>query len=206
MPYDSWIAILFEEVEVNRQIQTLVDLGKMHKSASEYACRVTLPMTKDGSQRFCGDYCPLNHQTRRDSFPMPLIEDVLNKLGHSKWFLALDLQSRFWQIPMAPDDVKKTTMITKSGLYEWNVMPFGLKNATSTFSQTMVEIFKEWTNQFVKVFVDDVNIHRGTWNEHSCHIRLVLQKIKGVNLKLNPSKCCFGSKSITFLGHIVDNA
>ncbi len=136
---------------------------------------------------------------------MPLIEDVLNKLGHSKWFLTLDLQFRFWQILMAPDDVKRT-MITKSGLYEWNVMPFGLKNATSTFSQTMVEIFKEWTNQFVKVFVDDVNIHSGTWNEHSCHIRLVLQKLKGVNLKLNPSKCCFGSKSITFLGHIVDNA
>ncbi len=63
---------------------------------------------------------------------------------------------------MAPDDVKKTVVITKSGLYEWNVMPFGLKNATSTFSQTMADIFKEWTNQFVKVFVDDINIHSGT--------------------------------------------
>jgi hypothetical protein len=68
----------------------------------------------------------------------------------------------------------KNNMITKSGLYEWNVMPFGLKNATSTFSRTMADIFKEWTNQFVKVFVDDVNIHSGTWNEHLCHIRLVL--------------------------------
>jgi len=107
---------------------------------------------------------------------------------------------------MAPDDVKKIVVITKLGLYEWNVMPFGLKNTTSTFSQTMVDIFKEWTNQFVKVFVDDVNIHRGTWNEHSCHIQLVLQKLTRVNLKLNPSKCCFGSKRITFLGHIVNNA
>jgi hypothetical protein len=73
-----------------------VDLGKMHKSASEYACRVTLPMKKDGSRRFCGDYCPLNHQTRWDFFPMPLIKDVLNQLGHSKWFSALDLQLGFW--------------------------------------------------------------------------------------------------------------
>jgi hypothetical protein len=63
---------------------------------------------------------------------------------------------------MAPDNVKKITMITKSGLYEWNVMPFGLKNTTNTFSRTMADIFKEWTNQFVKVFVDDVNIHSGT--------------------------------------------
>ncbi len=55
------------------------------------------------------------------------------------------------------------------------------------------------------MFVDDVNIHSGTWNEHLCHIWLVLHKLKGVNLKLNPSKCCFGSKNITFLGYIVDN-
>jgi hypothetical protein len=162
-------------------------------------------MKKDGSQRFYGNYCPLNHQTRQDSFPMPLIEDVLNQSGHSEWFSALDLQSRFWQILMALDDVQKIAMITKSGLYEWNVMPFGLKNATNTFSRTMVDIFKEWTNQFVKVFVDDVNTHNGTWNEHLGHIMLVFQKLKGVNLKLNRSKCCFGSKSITFLGHIVDN-
>jgi hypothetical protein len=75
---------------------------------------------------------------------------------------------------MPPNDVKKITMITKLGFYEWNVMPFRLKNATSTFSWTMVDIFKEWTNQFVKVFVDDVNIHSGTWNEHLGHIKLVL--------------------------------
>jgi hypothetical protein len=136
---------------------------------------------------------------------MPLIEDVLNQIGHSKWFSTLDLQFGFWQILMAPKDVKKTTVITKSALYEWNVMPFGLKNAISTFSRTMADIFKEWTNQFVKVFVDDVNIHIGTWNEHLYHIRPVPQKLKGVNFKLNPSKCCFVSRSITFLGHVVDN-
>jgi putative transposase len=79
---------------------------------------------------------------------------------------------------MAPDNAKKTTIITKSSLYEWNVMPFRLKNAISTFSRTMAGIFKEWTNQFVKVFTDDVNIHSGTWNEHLCHIRLVFLETK----------------------------
>jgi putative transposase len=107
---------------------------------------------------------------------------------------------------MVPDDVKKTTIITKSGLHEWNIMPLGLKNTISTFSRTMADIFKEWTNQFMKVFVDDVDIHNGTWSEHLCHIRLVLQKLTKVNIKLNLGKCCFGSKSITFLGHIVDCA
>jgi hypothetical protein len=106
---------------------------------------------------------------------------------------------------MAPNDVNKIVMITKLGLYEWNVMPFGLKNATNTFSQTMADIFKEWTNQFVKVFVDDVNIHNGTWNEHLGHNKLVLQKLKEVNLKLDPNKYCFGSKNITFLRHVLDD-
>jgi hypothetical protein len=138
------------------------------------------------SQRFFGDYRPLNFQTRRDYFPMPLIEDVLNQLGHCKWFSVFDLQSWFWQILMAPNDVKKITIITKLGLYEWNVMPFGLKNTTSTFSQTMVNIFKEWINQFVNVFVDNINIHNGTWNEHLCHIQLVFQKLKKVLSQIEP--------------------
>ncbi len=85
----------WEEAEVKRQIDVLVDLGKM---SFEYACWVTLPVKKDGSRRFCGDYRPLNAQTRQDSFPMPLVEDVINQLGSSAWFTPLDLQSSFWQI------------------------------------------------------------------------------------------------------------
>jgi hypothetical protein len=125
----------WEEAEVKRQIDVLVDMGKMRPSDSEYACRVTLPVKKDGSRRFCGDYRPLNLQTRRDSFPMPLVEDVISQLGKSAWFTALDLQSGFWQIRMAPDDMKKTALVTKTELYDWAIMPFGLKNVTSTFYQ-----------------------------------------------------------------------
>jgi hypothetical protein len=127
----------WEETEVKRQIDTLVEMGKMRPSDSEYACRVTLPVKKDGSMRFCGDYRPLNLQTRRDSFPMPLVEDIISQLGKSAWFTALDLQSGFWQVRMAPEDMKKTALVTKTGLYEWTVMPFGLKNAISTFTRTM---------------------------------------------------------------------
>ncbi len=76
---------------MKRQIDVLVDLGKMRPSDSEYAYRVTLPVKKDGSMRFCGDYRPLNLQTKRDSFPMPLVEDVIFQLGRLAWFTALDL-------------------------------------------------------------------------------------------------------------------
>jgi len=76
---------------MNKQIQTLIKLGKMKNSDSEYACKVSLPVKKDGNRRFCGDYRPLNMQTKRDSFPMSLIDDVLSQMGNIQWFSALDL-------------------------------------------------------------------------------------------------------------------
>jgi len=188
---------------VKRHIDALVDLGKMRPSNSEYACRVTLPVKKDGSRRFCGDYRPLNVQTRRDMFPMPLVEDVIDQLGKSTWFTALDLQSGFWQIQMAPEDMKKIALITKTGLYDRTIMPFGLKNATSTFTRTMYEVFKDLGSKFLKVFVDDFNVHSESWAEHLQHLDAMLCKLREVNLKLNPSKCCFAAKTITFLGHVV---
>jgi hypothetical protein len=100
---------------------------------------------------------------------------------------------------MAPEDMKKTALITKTGLYDWTVMPFGLKNATSTFTRTMSEVFKDLGSTFLKVF----NVHSETWDDHLRHLDAVLYKLREVNLKLNPNKCCFAAKSITFLGHVI---
>jgi hypothetical protein len=134
---------------------------------------------------------------------MPLVEDVIGQLGNSSWFTALDLQSGFWQIRMAPEDMKKTTLITKTSLYDWTVMPFGLKNATSTFTRMMSEVFKDLGSNFLKIFVDDLNVHNESWEEHLQHLGIVMYKLKEVNLKLNPNKCCFAAKNITILGHVV---
>ncbi len=163
---------------MKRQIDALVELGKMRPINSEYACQVILPIKKDGSRRFCGDYRPLNAQTRWNSFPMPLVEDVIDQLGSSAWFTALDLQFGFWQIRMAPEDVKKTALITKTRLYDWIVMPFGLKNAASTFTRTMSKVFKELGSKFLKVFVDDLNVHSCSWDEHLQHLDMVLCKLR----------------------------
>jgi len=104
---------------------------------------------------------------------------------------------------MAPEDIKKTALITKTRLYDWTVMPFGLKNATSAFTRTMSEVFKDLGSKFLKVFVDDLNVHSENWGEHLQHLNVVLCKLREVNLKPNPNKCCFVAKSITFLGHVV---
>ncbi len=84
----------------------------------EYVCGVTLPMKKDGRCKFCGDYCPLNQQTWKGIFPMPLVDDVLIQLGRFQWFSMLDLKYGFWQIKMSLKDVRKIALITKSGLLD----------------------------------------------------------------------------------------
>jgi hypothetical protein len=104
---------------------------------------------------------------------------------------------------MAPKDVKKTTLVTKTGLYDWTVMPFGLKNVTSTFTRTMSLVFKELGDKFLKVFVDDLNVHSENWADHLQHLEAILSKFREVNLKLNPGKCCFAAESIVFLGYVV---
>jgi hypothetical protein len=110
---------------------------------------------------------------------MPLVDDVISQLGKSAWFSALDLQSGFWQIRMAPKYVKKTTLVTKTGLYDWMVMPFNRKNATSTFTRTMSSVFKEMGDKFLKVFVDDLNIHSENWEDHLRHLGAVLRAGSG---------------------------
>jgi hypothetical protein len=105
---------------------------------------------------------------------------------------------------MAPKDIGKITLVTKSGLFEWTVMPFGLKNATSTFTRTMTEVFKDVGDSFLKIFVDDLNVHSEEWRDHLQHLGAVLSRLREVNLKLNPSKCYFAAASVVFLGHVVN--
>jgi len=106
---------------------------------------------------------------------------------------------------MVSKDMKKTSLITKTGLYDWIVMPFGLKNVTNIFTKIMLVVFQKLGNKFLKIFVDDFNVHNENWEEHLQHLDVVFFKLREVNLKLNLSKCCFTTKSITFLGHVVSN-
>ncbi len=99
--------------------------------------------------------------------------------------------------------MKKIALITKTRLYDWTVMPFGLKNATNTFTKTMSEVFRNLRDKFLKVFVDDLNVHNESWEEHFQHLETMFTKFKEINLKLNPNKCCFATNNITFIGHVI---
>ena len=90
---------------------------------------------KDGSTRFCVDFCKLNTITRKDAYPLPRVDDTLSTMAGSKWFSTLDLISGYWQVEMQPEDQEKTAFCTTEGLFKFTVMPFGLCNAPATFQR-----------------------------------------------------------------------
>jgi hypothetical protein len=104
---------------------------------------------------------------------------------------------------MVVENIHNFTLITKLGLFDGTIMPFGMKNATSTFSKTMMKVFGIYLDKFLKVFVDDLNVNNVTWEKHLEHMCYVLLQLKEVNLKLNLSKCDFANSNLTFLQHVV---
>lgn len=107
---------------------------------------------------------------------------------------------------MAQEDIYKLALIMmKFGLFDWTIMPFGMKIITNSFSKTVIEVFNVYLDKFLKVFVDDLNVHSFSWEEHLKHLRYVLLHLKEVNLKLNSGKFDFAKFSLSFLGYVVSH-
>jgi hypothetical protein len=160
-------------------------------------------MKKNGKRRFCVDYRKLNAVTKRDNYPLPRIDELFDSLGGSKWFSSLDLASGYWQVEVEPEDREKTAFITKHGVYEFRVMPFGLSNAPGTFQRLMDKVFKEEIGKNIVVYLDDINIYSKTFEEHLVHLRQAFDKLRAAGLKLGADKCHFCRQSLEFLGHII---
>ena len=200
MPFsvNQEIARLLQEMQVN---------GVIQPSESPWASPVVLVRKKDGSHRFCVDYRKLNLLTKPDTYPLPRIDDLLDKLAGAKYFSTLDLASGFWQIKMHPDSREKTAFITPHGLYEFRVMPFGLCNAPSVFQTLMNRVLSGLNpaveEEFVSVYIDDLLVYSKTLSEHLSHLGRVLERLEKAGLKLKASKCHFARKEVQYLGHVL---
>lgn len=150
------------------------------------------------------DFRKLNNLTIGDSFPLPNITDILDQLGNAKYFTTLDLASGYHQIPMAEGDKQKTAFSTPHGHYEFNRMPFGLKNAPATFQRLMNTILTGMQGLKCLVYLDDIVIYGPrSLEEHNKRIIEVLKRLRNSNLKLQPDKCEFLRKEVVYLGHII---
>jgi hypothetical protein len=160
-----------ENEKIKQHIQELLQKG--HIRPNSYPCRssIVLVQKKDETWRLCIDYRALNKITVRNRYPIPKIHDLLDQLKGEKFFNKIDLKSGYHQVPIEPTNVWKITFKSEEGLFEWLVMPFGLKNAPTTFMRLMDDVLRPFTNSFVVVYLDDVLIFIKMREEHMRHIQ-----------------------------------
>ncbi|UYV60625.1 hypothetical protein LAZ67_1001700, partial [Cordylochernes scorpioides] len=187
---------------IKEQIQDMLQEGVIRASSSPWAFPVILVRKRDGNWRFCVDYRKLNSITVKDVYPIPRIDDVMDTLQGSRYFTAIDLRSGYWQVEIEEQDKKKTAFTTSHGLYEFNVMPFGLCNAPATFERIMDNVLKNIKWKFCLCYLDDVVIYSPDFTTHLGRIEAVLKCFRESNLRLNGKKCRFGFEEIEILGHV----
>jgi len=194
--------------EVNRQIKEMLKSKIITPSVSQWnAPLLVVPKKADASGnpklRVVIDFRKLNNVTIGDSFPLPNITEILDQLGSAKYFTTLDLASGYHQIPMAEPDKEKTAFSTPYGHYEFNRMPFGLKNAPATFQRLMNSVLTGMQGLKCLVYLDDIVIYGASLEDHNRRLEEVLQRLREHKLKLQPDKCEFLRKETVYLGHII---
>ncbi|GJR59616.1 reverse transcriptase domain-containing protein [Tanacetum coccineum] len=156
--------------------------------------------------RVCIDYCKLNEATAKDHFPLPFMDQMLERLIRNKYFCFLNGFSGYFQIPIDPNDQEKTTFTCPFGTYAYRRMPFGLCNAPTTFQRCMLAIFHDMIKEFVKVFMDDFSVFGNSFDKCLSNLDKMLQRCKDAHLVLNWEKCHFMVKEGIVLGHKVSSA
>ena len=189
-----------------KTLKAMLDAKVIEPSQSEWASPPVLVRKKDGSWRYRIDFRGLNAVTTLDAYPLPLIEECIDSLADMQWFSTLDMNSGYWQIPVAEQDKENTAFITKYGLFHFLRMPFGLSNAPATFQRTMNLVLSGliWVN--VIVYLDDVNVISRTFQENLVNLRVVLSRFRKYGLKLKPRRCVLFKRETAFLGRGVDSA
>ncbi|XP_040195045.1 uncharacterized protein LOC120928035 [Rana temporaria] len=184
------------------EIREMLELGVIEPSASPWASPVVLVPKRDGTTRFCVDYRRLNDCTVTDAYPMPRVDELLDKIAQGQYLTTIDLCKGYWQIPLDAEAIPKSAFITPFGLYQFLVMPFGMKNAPATF-QRMIDELLDGLQDFACAYLDDIAIYSQTWEEHLRHLGIVLDRIRDANLTLKPDKCNIGMSEVQYLGHRV---
>jgi hypothetical protein len=191
-----------DQDECNSQVKGLLEKGFIRPSQSPYGAPVLFAKKKDGTLRMCVDYRALNKITIKNRYPLPRIDELLDRLDGATVFSKLDLMSGYHQIRIEEESIPKTAFRTRYGHYEYTVLPFGLSNAPATFMTLMNDIFKDVLDKFVLVYLDDILIFSKNEKEHEEHLRYVLQKLKEHRLFAKMTKCEFFKSSVQFLGHV----
>lgn len=203
-PYRSNRRLSPAELELCKTyVADLLKKGHITPSASPFGAPMMMVAKPAGGFRVVCDWRALNKKTIKMRYPLPRIDETLDKLAGSKVFSSCDLASGYFQIRISEEDAHKTAFTTPFGQYEFKVLGQGLVNAPATFQSLMNRIFEPFLNKFVVIYLDDILIYSKTPEEHLDHLRQVLETLRKEKLYAKLAKCDFNKVEVPFLGHIV---
>lgn len=184
-------------------LQQHLDAGHICPSSAPTGCGAFIIPKADPNvlPRWVNDYRQLNANTITDSFPIPLVHEILSDLGQGKVFATLDMTNSFFQTRMHANDVSLTAVNTPWGLYEWVIMPMGIKNAPAIHQRRVTGALRPWIGRICHVYMDDIAIWSRTIEEHTENVAIILQALLDHKLFLNPKKSKLFCSEIRFLGH-----
>ncbi|CAM4526933.1 unnamed protein product [Caretta caretta] len=185
---------------IEREIQDMLQMGVICPTGSAWASPVVLVPKPDGEIRFCVDYHKLNAVTRPDNYSMPHTDELLEKLGWAQFISTLELTKGYWQVPLDESAKERSAFTTHVGLYEFNLLPFRLQNAPTTF-QRLVDGLLVGLGEYAVTYLDDVAIFSDSWAEHLEYLQKVFECIREAGLIVKAKKCQIGQNRVTYLGH-----
>ena len=194
-----------ELIVLRRTLTELLDKGFIRASSSPASAPVLFVRKPGGGLRFCVDYRGLNAITKKDRYPLPLIEETLRSLSKAKWLTKLDVIAAFHKVRIEKGDEWKTAFRTRYGLYEWLVTPFGLTGAPATFQRYINHTLREFLDEFCSAYIDDILIYsNGSLADHRKKVKQVLARLRDAGLQIDIDKCEFEATSVKYLGFIVE--
>uniref|UniRef100_A0AAR2J3M5 Gypsy retrotransposon integrase-like protein 1 n=1 Tax=Pygocentrus nattereri TaxID=42514 RepID=A0AAR2J3M5_PYGNA len=197
---------LEEEKAMDAYVTEALAQGYIRPSKSPVGSGFFFIKKKDGGLRPCIDYRGLNDITKKYAYPLPLIPVALEQLRGASYFTKLDLRSAYNLVRIREGDEWKTAFTTTRGHYEYLVMSYGLSNAPSVFQAFMNDVFREFLNKFVIVFIDDILIFSPDFSSHVNHVRQVLLRLQENNLYAKAEKCEFHLQRVSFLGYVISSS
>lgn len=194
-----------QKEEILKQVDKLLENNLIEPSAASYNSAVILvpkkSQTNEKKWRMCIDYRQVNKKLIPDRYPLPRIDEIMDKLGSAMYFSIIDLHRGFHQVPLHIDSRDITTFSTENGSYRWTVLPFGLNIAPNSFSRMMNMAFSGLPADRAFVYIDDIIVIGKSEEDHLKNLTSVFEILRKRNLKINPEKCQFFKPSVIFLGH-----
>ena len=183
--------------ELRNEVDTMLEMGVVRPSTSPYASPIVIVKKKDGSNRVCIDFRKLNKITEVDPEPMTTAEDLIQRLSGKKYLSKIDLTKGYWQIPVAPEDVHKTKLLTRQ--YEFTRMPFGMVNLGATLVRGLRKTLEGMPG--VGSYIDDIVIYSDSWEDHIKTLKELFGRLRKARITARPTKCLQGASRMEFLGH-----